>query len=244
MKPLASIVVLLALSQVALAQAEPAKPQGTIESGVVVSDPDFHVGGTAIGLERRVEMLQWQRADSPAPLHYVRAWVAGVVDSSRFDARHRNPGDLPFNGARWWTTQAKLDGHPVDAAVLGALDAWTPIEPDPARLPANLAASFQPDGDGLSTSQDPRHPQIGDVRVRWRQIVTAAAPVGIVLIDGRWDLPENVAVVGTNPVAVAATPTPAPAASWWSGLFGTRLPWLIGAGVLLALAMIVRWRNR
>ncbi len=220
-----------------------AMSQGRIESKAVVTDPDFHVHANVLGLERRVEMLQWRRTDVPAPPHYEQAWVAGMVDSSGYDAKHRNPGDLPFNGARWWSSNARLDGQPVSASVLGALDAWTPLKPDPSQLPENLAVSFQPDGEWLSTSQDPKHPQVGDVRVRWSAIERAAAPAGIVRMDGRWDLPATATAAVSSAPAVAAA-QPVASASWWSRLFGDRLPWLVGGGMLLALAVLVFKRSR
>ena len=225
--------------------AQAAQPQGKIESKAVVTDPDFGVHANVIGLERRVEMLQWRRTDFPAPPHYEQAWVAGIVDSSGYDARHRNPGDLPFNGARWWSADARLDGHPVSASVLGVLDAWTPFKPDPSQLPTNLSVSFQPDGEWLSTSQNAAHPQIGDVRVRWSAIERAPAPAGTMLVDGHWDLPATAAASAANSSAPpAAAEQPAASTPWWSRLFGDRLMWLLAAGALLALALIVWKRQR
>ncbi len=230
------------------AAPEQVHPQGQIESAVAVNDPVFHVGAKALGLERSVEMLQWRKVDVPAPPHYEQAWTAGRTDSSAFDAAHMNTGDLPFNGERWWTTDPKLDGHPVSADVLGALDSWTPLKPDLSQLPTNLAVSFQPDGDWLSTSQDPAHPDIGDVRVRWRVIAHASAPTGAALVDGRWELPVASATAATS-VAVQP-PQSEPVApgsdlpAWTQRMFGDHATWLIVAGFVLALLLLARKRRR
>ena len=101
--------------------------KGQIESAADVADPTFRVHAAVLGLERGVEMLQWRKVDFPAPPHYEQAWTAERIDSTGFDAAHRNPGDLPFNGQRWWTIEPVLDGHPVSANVLAKLDAWTPL---------------------------------------------------------------------------------------------------------------------
>jgi hypothetical protein len=222
--------------------AAQAHPQGQIESAVAVTDPDFGMHANALGLERRVEMLQWRKVNFPAPPHDEQAWVAGRVDASGLDAAHKNPGDLPFNGARWWSVDPKLDGHPVSNDVLAALDAWAPLKPDLSQLPTNLAVSFQPDGDWLSTSQDPAHPQIGDVRVRWRVIEHASAPARTVLIGGRWELPAANSVAATSP-SVITTPSTTDARGWMQRLFGDHLVWLLVAGLVLALALLV-WKRR
>lgn len=227
-------------------------PQGQIASAAAVTDPIFHVRAKLLGLERGVEMLQWRKVDVPAPPHFEQAWTAERIDSSAFDAVHRNTGDLPFNGERWWTTDPKLDDHPVSADVLGALDAWTPLKPDLLQLPTNLAVSFQPDGDWLSTSQDPAHPAIGDVRVRWRAIEHASAPNGAVLIAGRWELPAATSTVATNavPISAAASSQPSSTAStngmrvWLQRMFGDHVAWLIVAGLAFAVALLIRKRRR
>jgi len=226
------------------ATASPAQqaPQGQIESAVAVADPMFHVRANVLGLERGVEMLQWRKVESPEPSHYEQAWTAEHIDSSAFDAAHRNPNDLPFNGERWWTPAPKLDGRPVTPDVLAALDAWTPLKPDLSQLPTNLAVSFQPDGDWLSTSQDPAHPAIGDVRVHWRAIEHASAPTGTVLVAGRWELPAK-----TTTAPAVAQPMPSASGSdaraWLQRMFGDHLTWWLVGGVVLGL-LLLAWKRR
>jgi hypothetical protein len=232
------------------AAAAQAHPKGQIESSADVSDPIFGVRAKVLGLERGVEMLQWRKVDFPAPPHYEQAWTAERIDSTGFDAAHRNPGDLPFNGQRWWTTEPVLGGRPVSADVLATLDAWTPLKPDLAQLPTNLAVSFQPDGDWLSTSQEPAHPQIGDVRVRWRTIGYVPAPGRAVLVAGRWELPAPAKAVGTVPVASSRSARLSPSArssgDTLKGLrrtAGDHLIWLVAAGFALILLVLV-WKRK
>ncbi len=228
-------------SQPVLQSQSQSQSQGQIESAAAVADPDFGIHANVLGLERRVEMLQWRKVNFPAPPHDEQAWIAGRVDANGLDAAHKNPDDLPFNGARWWSGAPKLDGHPVAASVLGALDAWAPLRPVLSQLPTNLAVSFQPDGDWLSTSQDPAHPQVGDVRVRWRVIEHASAPAGTTLIAGRWELPA-----ATQPAPTTPTATSLPSSGireWMRRLFGNYVVWLFVAGLVLALALLI-WKRR
>jgi hypothetical protein len=235
-----------AASPASPASTATAQPRGQIESAVAVVDPMFGIHANVLGLERRVEILQWRKVDFPAPPHYEQAWSAERIDSAAFDAAHRNAGDLPFNGERWWSSDPKLDGHPVSAQVMSVLDAWTPLRPDLSQLPTNLAVSFQPDGDWLSTSQNPAQPQVGDVRVRWRVIAQALAPSGAVLIAGRWEMPAPVASAATSTATSQGSP-PTPSANatreWAQRLFGEHLAWWVGGGLALALVLLA-WKRR
>ena len=213
-------------------------PQGQVESTLPVEDPVFGFSTRALALERRVEMLQWQRDAQGA---YVTQWSAAQIDSSGFDQKHANPPELPFNGERWWTRKARLDGQPVSPNLLAALDAWQPYAPDLRQLPPNLAASFQPDGQWLSTSQAPKHPAVGDVRLRWRILEHASPPPGIALREGRWELPADIAAVAAQPAIAPVAPSAG--GSWMRRTFGGHLSVLVIIGVALA-ALLLLWRRR
>lgn len=213
-------------------------PQGMVESSLPVEDPVFGFSMRALALERRVEMLQWQRDAQGA---YTTQWSVAHVDSSGFDPTHANPAELPFNGERWWTRDARLDGRPVSPNLLAALDAWQPYAPDLRQLPPNLAASFQPDGEWLSTAQDPKHPAVGDVRLRWRILERAAPPPGIALYKGRWELPADIAAAA--PQSAIAPVAPSAGGGWMQRTFGGHLKLLAIIGVALA-ALLLLWRHR
>ncbi len=221
------------------ASTQAAVPNTPITSGEDVLDPDFRFSARALALERRVEMRQWQRDAGGA---YEAQWSAAQIDSSAFDRTHANPARFPFNGARWWTHAAQLQGSAVAADVLGTLAGWQSFAPDLRQLPPNLAASFQPDGDWLSTSQDPGKPVVGDVRLQWQVLKQAMPPPGIVLGDGEWRLPDK-AVVTTQP-ATPPTVKPTAVASPMQRLFGSYVTWLLGAGVVIALLILLARRRR
>jgi hypothetical protein len=217
-------------------------PQGQVESALPVEDPIFAFSTRALALERHVEMLQWQRDAQGA---YATQWSAAQIDSSGFDQKHANPAELPFNGERWWTRDARLDGRPVSPDLLAALDAWRPYAPDLRQLPPNLAASFAfdnggPDGQWLSTSQDPKNPAVGDVRLRWRILEHAAPPKGVVLRDGRWELPANFVAASSKPKVAPAAP--ASNGNWLQRTFGGHLLLLAILGVVLAV-LILLWHR-
>ena len=207
----AVIAVVLALAAASPALAERLRP-------APVRDPDFGVEAAAIALERRVEMYQWVEVEGGATPRYALQWRAGLVDSTAFrePRGHANPSEFPIVGARWQSATVTLDGHPVDPAAFARSEGWRPLRPDPARLPPNMAVSFGPDGEGLTSAGDPADPQLGDVRLRWRILPAPEAPEGLVLQGGRWVLPGATQPVGptlpADAVADAGAP-PRPAAA-------------------------------
>ena len=231
----AALVVLLALAGGVAAQEEE-----TLEPvpGAALEDPDFRVRSRQFGLERRVEMYQW-RSDADS---YRRVWNAAWIDSSGFAPGHVNPPGLPLPGERWWAQDARIDGRPIAPEVLRALGHWQVFRPNFSRLPGNLAATFQPDGDGLSSSENPLDPRVGDLRVAWSELVLPPLEGKVELRDGRWQLSSQ----ARDAIAAGALADPArQSAPLIAPTLLQRLwPWGLGALVLLLLWLGRRRRRR
>jgi len=236
-----ALAVVLAFRAVAVVAA-PSEPQGVAKPGGALRDRDFGVSTRQFGLDRRVEMYQWRGSAAD----YQRVWNSALIDSSRFAPGHENPPSLPLQSRRWWARGPGRDGRPFDGQVLHRLGTWRRFRPDFARLPANLAASFQPEGDGLSTSDNPLAPQIGDLRVSWRELVLPPLAGKVELRDGVWRLTARAAAAppppADEPRIELVDPLPPSVMSQW--------PWLLG-GVALAMAVIalvlrrlLAWRRR
>lgn len=218
----------------ALAAQPPAddEPMDPPQPGETLRDRDFGVSTRQFGLERRVEMYQW-RAENGG---YAPVWHAAPIDSSRFDASHQNPSKLPLQGQRWWAQDATLDGRPIDVAVLQALGQWRSFRPNFSRLPANLAASFQPEGDGLGSAENPLDPRIGDLRIQWRELHLPPLDDKVELRDGRWQLTPTAAAKALEAAresAVVELPEDQGRAL---------LPWLLAGAAALVLAALA-WRR-
>lgn len=163
------------------------EPVGALDGGGLLVDRDFGVQTSAAGLDRLVEMYQWRIRDG----EYERVWNAARIDSTGFDGERRNP-PFQLESRRWWSEQATLDGHPVDPQVLQVLGEWRVFRPNFTRLPLNMAAAFQPEGDGLGSAENPLQPQIGDLRIRWRELVLPPLRGKVALRDGVWHLRPSV----------------------------------------------------
>ena len=81
------------------------------------------------------------------------------------DAAHGVRSGLP-RGA----SIVSIDGKPVAPEVIGRLGQWRGFRPNFSALPGNLAATFQPEGDGLGSAENPLDPQVGDLRIDWREL--------------------------------------------------------------------------
>ena len=196
-------------------------------------DPDFGVSASgAIGLERRVEMYQWRRQGG----RYDTAWSPDVVDSSGFAAGHENPPEVPLRSRRWVPRRLVLDGRPVSPEAVEALARWHVLRPDFSALPGNLSATFQPEGDGLGSAANPVDPEIGDLRITWRELRMPDGYEGLVLRGGRWEV-DTTAAAGPRGPAAGEAPARAPSSFRWIMLGA------IAAGLATAVLMVRRRRR-
>jgi hypothetical protein len=199
-----------------------------------VRDREFGVVARHYGLERRVEMLQWQRAPAGG---YTTTWSELPIDSSAFAPGHGNPTVFPLQSRRWTASKITIDGKPLDPAVVQQLGQWRLFRPSFSALPANLAATFQPDGDGLGSADNPLDPHVGDLRIHWRELVLPPLDDRIALRDGRWQL------IPTPTAPDAAQPTPVDESAAAPGTDKHWAWWLLVAFVVAALALAARYRR-
>lgn len=189
-------------------------------------DPVFRVQGAGLGLERRVEMYQWV----PRGADYVRGWSDRPVDAGEAGGGHANP-PFPLHSERWLPATITVDGHPLSDEVIARLAGWHEFRPGFSALPGNLSATFQPEGDGLGSAENPLDPQVGDLRIHWLERTLPPLGERIELKDGAW-------VLRTDAASAAGA-----GAESRSGMLGW-LPVLLGGAGLLVLAVVLARRRR
>lgn len=229
---------------VAAAAAQTPAPSGDAASATVpveeprtasvLRDREFGIVSRQFGLDRRVEMYQWRATASG----YERVWNAAPIDSKSYAPGHENPPTLPLENRRWWSESASLDGRPIESGVLQALGEWRVFRPNFSRLPANLAATFQPEGDGLGSAENPLDPQIGDLRVSWRELRLPPLEGKLELVEGRWRMSAATAAAALNaaPVPAPVVAEPEDAHRIW--------PWFGGGALVIMIALVARRRRR
>ena len=219
------------LAATAVAAQEPAPdPSAPPQAEGKLRDPDFGVRSGHFGLERQVEMFQW-REDGDA---YDRAWNDAPVDSAAFPPGHDNP-PFPLQSQRWEASAVTVDGVALDPEVVQGLGRWREFRPAFSALPGNLAATFQPQGDGLGSAMNPLAPEVGDLRIHWRELVLPPLAERIELRDGRWRLRPGESADGVPGLAAEATGSQDEHARWWW--------WLAVVPAVLVLAALRRRRR-
>lgn len=232
MKPIFRVVVAVLLL---LATAAAWAQEGEPVSDEVVRDREFGVSARHFGLERRVSMYQWRAKDGG----YEQVWSESPIDSSGYAPGHENP-PFPLRGRRWLADRVTLDDKPLDRSVIEQFGQWRLFRPSFSALPGNLAATFQPEGDGLGSGENPLDPQIGDLRIGWRELTLPSLQGHVALERGTW---FPIAGDPVDPIAPAI-----PAANGVATFPVPRLSLMFaGVHVLLLLAFsaqVSRWRGR
>lgn len=228
MRRVAGLFLLLFAAAAAAQQA----PSGLPQPDKSPRDAEFGVVSRKFGLERRVEMYQWRAAGQG----YEKIWSAVPIASDGFPRGHENPKDIPLASRRILPATVSVDGKPLDPEAISRLGEWRGFRPNFSALPGNLSATFQPEGDGLGSAENPLDPQVGDLRVTWRELALPPLDGKVALENGVWKLQPQAA---DAPLAAQAG---LPAA----GVGKSTLGWLIGAGIfVLAILIIVAvMRNR
>ncbi len=206
-------------------------PVGSPKPGQVTRDAEFGVVTRQFGLERTVEMYQWHRAGQG----YFAGWSLEPVDSTGFAPGHANPGAFPLQSRQWRALRVTLDGKPLAGSAVARFGEWRSFRPNFSALPGNLSATFQPEGDGLGSAENPLDPQVGDLRVTWRELVLPPLQGRVLLRDGEWVLPDSPEV--TAPALDEVDPSSeavAPAAGRW----------LAAGALLLVFAAALAYRRR
>jgi hypothetical protein len=155
---------------------------GALAAPAPARDPVFGpVDGSAIRLERRIEMYQWKETSSSATqksvggsstttttYQYERVWSDTPIDSTNFHSRggHINP-PMQLRTETFDAPDATLGARKLDGAVLDDLGHFTTVA---AGANATPPGGWRPDNGGFFRGRDPGEPAVGDARVSFAVI--------------------------------------------------------------------------
>jgi len=218
---------------------------GAPEIKAPARDAQFGVAADAPALLRKVEMFQWNETRFGGVRNYDQNWYDHPIDSTAFGdpAAHANPGAFPISAARFDSTGVAVGGFMLAPELVHMIDGPEPFEPDLSHLPPNMAATFQVRDGTLVTSVNSAHPQVGDLRISWMQIVPSYLTVfarddGGTLVPA--SNPAGVAIaqvlIGRHSLTDVLTDAPQPPRFKWARrVLAVLLCWA-GAAMLLPRA--------
>ena len=136
------------------------------------SDSEFGLKTDTPLLVRHVEMFQWRELHFGSEVSYELAWVDHLIDASGFaqPAGHTNPSSFPITKKKFEAGLVQIGGFRLSPELIRSLPGTAVVQPDLKSLPANLAASFGPYQNYLTTSSQPDSPRVGDLRVSWEKV--------------------------------------------------------------------------
>ena len=212
------------------------------------SDAQFGVTVAAPVLLRKVEMFQWNQMLG-AQSGYEQDWYDHPIDSAHFakPGGHANPTQWPLTSQRF-SADMTVAGFHLSPQIAAMIPGQEPFKPDFSRLPPNMQASFQVQGDALVTSANPTRPQIGDLRVSWMQVAPAHLSILArddhgTLVDVRDAAGQALAEVdvGRMPLDVVLPGAPhSPPLKWVRRVLSVLLVW-VGVVLLLPRARRRDW---
>jgi len=156
---------------------------GTTSTTDVLADTLFPVTETAIRLNRRVKMYQWEESKQTktkeelggkkktiTTYSYSRDWSSTPINSSSFKKPegHQNPGSFPYTEQHQAATHVQVDAFSLSPSQISSLSGGKTIELPAdfvARLPESMRARAVVKDNELYLGADPASPQIGDMRI-------------------------------------------------------------------------------
>ena len=154
-----------------------------------VRDPQFQVQVAALRLERRAEMYQWKEQTSTktrknvggsetkeTEYRYEKTWSRNVINSGSFKRSqgHENPSSMPVTSEEFQAKVIQLGDFLLPADLSRKIRNDEDIvltEQDLTKMSAEDQARFKLHDGGLYLGESPGSPAIGDVRVRFEQVL-------------------------------------------------------------------------
>ena len=143
------------------------KVSGRLENEGAMKDEAFGISRDAVKLKRVVEVYQWKKKCSDI-CKYDQGWHEGLINSSEYDASHKNPTEVQFESQEFMSEKTTFGAYQIPSALLHKLDYDTTLGPD--ELIEVYTGDLTVFNEYLTNSVDPLSPKIGDYRISYRYV--------------------------------------------------------------------------
>lgn len=165
---------------------------GRADTKETLNDPVFKVSTNALKLRRDVQIYQWQEETSTrtkkklgggeekvTEYKYTKGWDDELANSSTFKKpEYQNPSSIAYQETELQAKSVTLDAFVLPDSLINKINNFEPVivaADTKLTLPQNEnVITYQ---DGYYIGKDPAEPQIGDLRVTFKQVVPSIVSV-------------------------------------------------------------------
>lgn len=135
-----------------------------VEASGNLTDKYFGISKKTYKLKRVVEMYQYKLNEDTN--EYLKVWNEEVIDSSSYDANHKNPGSKAFTSEEYFENNLSLGAFALTDKLINDIDYDTVLGPD--EISSLYTGQYTLTGEYITNTADMDNPKIGDFRISYK----------------------------------------------------------------------------
>lgn len=135
-----------------------------VEASGNLTDKYFGISKKTYKLKRVVEMYQYKLNEDTN--EYLKVWNEEVIDSSSYDANHKNPDSKAFTSEEYFENNLSLGAFALTDKLINDIDYDTVLGPD--EISSLYTGQYTLTGEYITNTADMDNPKIGDFRISYK----------------------------------------------------------------------------
>lgn len=135
-----------------------------VEASGNLTDKYFGISKKTYKLKRVVEMYQYKLNEDTN--EYLKVWNEEVIDSSSYDANHKNPDSKAFTSEEYFENNLSLGAFALTDKLVNDIDYDTVLGPD--EISSLYTGQYTLTGEYITNTADMDNPKIGDFRISYK----------------------------------------------------------------------------
>ena len=129
-----------------------------------LTDKYFGISKKTYKLKRVVEMYQYQLDEETN--QYLKVWSEDIIDSSSYNAEHKNPDSKAFASEEYLQSDVALGAFTLTEKLVHDIDYDTVLGPD--EISELYKGQYTLSGEYITNTADMNNPKIGDFRISYK----------------------------------------------------------------------------
>lgn len=135
-----------------------------VEASGNLTDKYFGISKKTYKLKRVVEMYQYKLNEDTN--EYLKVWNEEVIDSSSYDANHKNPDSKAFTSEEYFENNLSLGAFALTDKLINDIDYDTVLGPD--EISSLYTGQYTLTGEYITNTADMDNPKVGDFRISYK----------------------------------------------------------------------------